>query len=696
MNIPEMFGYNVFNDREMKKRLSKEIYDSLTNTIGQHMELDINIANEVANAMKEWAIERGATHYTHWFQPMTGITAEKHDGFITPQADGSVIMEFCGKELIKGESDASSFPSGGIRATFEARGYTAWDPTSYAFIKDDSLCIPTVFCSYTGDMLDNKTPLLKSIDLVSKESLRLLKLLGYSDVNCVNATVGAEQEYFLVDKHLYEQRKDLIFTGRTLFGAPAPKGQEMDDHYFGALNTRVKNYMKELDEELWKLGVYAKTEHNEAAPAQHELAPVYCATNIAIDHNQITMELMKKIANKHGLVCLLHEKPFKGVNGSGKHNNWSLATDTGINLFKPGKKPYENKLFLIFLAAVIKAVDEHQDLLRYSVASPANDHRLGGNEAPPSIVSMYLGREIEDIVECISKGVEYESTAVSKLHTGVDVLPDFKMDTADRNRTSPFAFTGNKFEFRMPGSSMSVSTVNMVLNTITADVLSGFSARLENCDNVENEVNSILRDTFTAHKRIIFSGNNYSKEWVEEAKKRGLLNLKTTVDAIPSICDPKNVELFTRHKVFTEKELLARAEIAYDNYSKTINIEAKTMIDMASKDILPAAIEYCSFLENTLNTKNKLKMFTKNDAVFKIHNQTLLLYNELYDNIEKLKYDLIVTKSIKNVSERANEFCFTVLEDMNKLRQTADSLELVVPASYWPYPVYSELMFSIY
>lgn len=696
MNIPEMFGYNVFNDREMKKRLSKEIYDSLTNTIGQHMELDINIANEVANAMKEWAIERGATHYTHWFQPMTGITAEKHDGFISPQADGSVIMEFCGKELIKGESDASSFPSGGIRATFEARGYTAWDPTSYAFIKDDSLCIPTIFCSYTGDMLDNKTPLLKSIDLVSKESLRLLKLLGCNDVNCVNATVGAEQEYFLVDKHLYEQRKDLIFTGRTLFGAPAPKGQEMDDHYFGALNTRVKNYMKELDEELWKLGVYAKTEHNEAAPAQHELAPVYCATNIAVDHNQITMELMKKIANKHGLVCLLHEKPFKGVNGSGKHNNWSLATDTGINLFKPGKKPYENKLFLIFLAAVIKAVDEHQDLLRYSVASPANDHRLGGNEAPPSIVSMYLGQEIENIVECISKGEEYESATVSKLDTGVDVLPDFKMDTADRNRTSPFAFTGNKFEFRMPGSSMSVSMVNVVLNTITADVLSGFSERLENCDNVEEELIAILRDTFTNHKRIIFSGNNYSKEWVEEARRRGLLNLRTTVDAIPSICSEKNIELFTKHKVFTEKELLARAEIAYDNYSKTINIEAKTMIDMASKDILPAAIEYCSFLENTLSVKNKLKMVTKNDAVFKIHNQTLLLYNELYNDIEKLKYDLILTKSIKNISEKANQFCFTVLEDMKKLRQTADSLELVVPASYWPYPVYSELMFSIY
>ncbi len=695
MNIPEMFGYNVFNDREMKKRLSKDIYDSLTNTISQHMELDINIANEVANAMKEWAIERGATHYTHWFQPMTGITAEKHDGFISPQNNGSVIMEFCGKELIRGESDASSFPSGGIRATFEARGYTAWDPTSYAFIKDESLCIPTVFCSYTGDMLDNKTPLLKSIDLVGRESLRLLKLLGNTDANCVVATVGAEQEYFLVDKDLYEKRKDLIFTGRTLFGAPAPKGQEMDDHYFGAINARVKKYMKELDEELWKLGVYAKTEHNEAAPAQHELAPVYCSTNIATDHNQITMELMKKIALKHGLVCLLHEKPFKNVNGSGKHNNWSLGTDTGINLFKPGKKPYENKIFLIFLAAVVRAVDEHQDLLRYSVASVGNDHRLGGNEAPPAIMSIYLGRELENIVDCIINGVSYDGAYVSKLHTGVDVLPDFKTDTSDRNRTSPFAFTGNKFEFRMPGSSMSISKVNMVLNTITADVLSDFSDRLEKSDDISVEVESILRETFTNHKRIIFSGNNYSSEWVEEAKKRGLLNLKTTVDAISHLTSDKNIALFSKHKVFTEKELYARSEIAYENYSKTVNIEARTMIDMSCKDIIPIAMSYAASLESAIVVKKQLRTLNTNDAIKKICNKTNTLYNELYNCTEKLKNDLSNVPYKSSADVVASYFCNTIIPDMNDVREKADKLELIVPASEWPFPVYSDLMFSI-
>ena len=695
MNIPEMFGYNVFNDREMKKRLSKEIYDSLTNTISQHMELDINIANEVANAMKEWAIERGATHYTHWFQPMTGITAEKHDGFITPESDGSVIMEFCGKELIKGESDASSFPSGGIRATFEARGYTAWDPTSYAFIKDESLCIPTVFCSYTGEMLDNKTPLLKSIDLVGKEGLRLLRLFGEKEANCVVPTVGAEQEYFLVDKSLYEKRKDLIFTGRTLFGAPAPKGQEMDDHYFGAINSRVKAYMKELDEELWKLGVYAKTEHNEAAPAQHELAPVYCTTNIATDHNQITMELMKRIANKHGFVCLLHEKPFKGVNGSGKHNNWSLGTDTGINLFKPGKKPYENKLFLIYLAAVIRAVDEHQDLLRYSIASVSNDNRLGGNEAPPAIVSIYLGSDLESIVDCIINDEEYDGARVSKLDTGVDVLPDFKLDTSDRNRTSPFAFTGNKFEFRMPGSSMSISTVNMVLNTITADVIGDFADKLEKCDDFDACVNEILRETFASHRRIIFSGDNYSSEWVEEAKRRGLLNLKTTVDVVPYLTSSKNVKLFSKHKVFTEVELFARSEIAYENYTKSVNIEARTMLDMSSKDILPTAIEYASELERALSVKKSLGTLSENDAVSKLSAKVNALYNALYDDTEKLREDIINASAIKGFKQSAEYFCNVVIPDMNSLREKADSLELVIPASKWPFPVYSELMFKI-
>ena len=695
MNIPEMFGYNVFNDREMKKRLSKDIYNSLTTTISQHKELDINIANEVANAMKEWAIERGATHYTHWFQPMTGITAEKHDGFITPQNDGSVIMEFCGKELIKGESDASSFPSGGIRATFEARGYTAWDPTSYAFIKDESLCIPTVFCSYTGEMLDNKTPLLKSIDLVSKEGLRLIRLFGDTEAKSVIPTVGAEQEYFLVDKSLYEKRKDLIFTGRTLFGAPAPKGQEMDDHYFGAINSRVKSYMKELDEELWKLGVYAKTEHNEAAPSQHELAPVYCSTNIATDHNQITMELMKKIALKHGLVCLLHEKPFKGVNGSGKHNNWSLGTDTEKNLFKPGKKPYENKMFLIFLAAVVRAVDDHQDLLRYSIASVGNDHRLGGNEAPPAIVSIYLGREMENIVDCIINDVEYDGESVSKLHTGVDVLPDFKLDTSDRNRTSPFAFTGNKFEFRMPGSAMSVSTVNMVLNTIVADVLCDFSDRLEKSVDFNAEVDDILRETFAQHRRIIFSGDNYSSEWVEEAKERGLLNLKTMVDVVPYLTSEKNVKLFSKHKVFTDIELNARSEIAYENYAKTVNIEAKTMIDMSSKDIIPAAIEYCSALENSLAVKKQLGLFAENDAMYKICKKLNCLCNDLYDSTEILKNDLCKSVEIVNAKELAEYFCNTIIPDMDVVRRYADELEVVMPAKTWPYPVYSELMFNI-
>jgi len=695
MNIPELFGSNVFNDKEMRKRLSSEIYESLYSTIEQHMELDIKIANEVANAMKEWAIERGATHYTHWFQPMTGITAEKHDSFISPSSDGGVIMDFSGKELIKGESDASSFPSGGIRATFEARGYTAWDPTSYAFIKDDSLCIPTIFCSYTGEMLDKKTPLLKSIELISDESLRLVKLFGYEDVKRVIPTVGAEQEYFLVDKKLYDKRKDLIFTGRTLFGAMAPKGQEMEDHYFGVIKPRVKAYMKELDEELWKLGVYAKTEHNEAAPAQHELAPVYCSTNVATDHNQITMELMKKVALKHGLVCLLHEKPFKGVNGSGKHNNWSLSTDTGINLFKPGKKPYENKLFLIFLAAVIRAVDEHQDLLRYSVASAGNDHRLGGNEAPPAIVSIYLGSELENIVNCIADGIHYDGIYVSKMHTGLNVLPDFKMDTADRNRTSPFAFTGNKFEFRMLGSASSIASANIILNTIVADVISEFSARLEGTKDFKSEVEKILQETFSKHNRIIFSGNNYSEKWIDEAKNRGLLNLKTTVDVLPYLTLEKNIKLFEKHKIFTEKELCSRSEIAFENYVKTINLEALTMIDIAKKDILPAVFKYSGTLADGLVAKCKVNININYDAEKIVLDKVVSLCNEMLENVSKLEADLEKVHQFTNIIDLANYFANIIITDMNDIREKADLLEMNVSSIDWPFPVYSDLMFNI-
>ncbi len=695
MNIPELFGVNVFNDKEMKKRLSKEIYESLYNTIEQHKDLDIKIANEVAAAMKDWAIEHGATHYTHWFQPLTGLTAEKHDSFLSPQPDGTVIMDFSGKELIKGESDASSFPSGGVRATFEARGYTAWDPTSYAFIKDESLCIPTVFCSYTGEMLDKKTPLLKSIELISRESLRIVRLFGDTQTKRVIPTVGAEQEYFLVDKKLYDKRKDLIFTGRTLFGANAPKGQELEDHYFGVLKPRVKAFMKELDEELWKIGVYAKTEHNEVAPSQHELAPVYCTTNTATDHNQITMEMMKKVALRHGMVCLLHEKPFNGVNGSGKHNNWSLGTDTGINLFKPGKKPYENKQFLIFLAAVLRAVDEHQDLLRYSVASPGNDHRLGGNEAPPAIVSVYLGGEIEEIVRCIIEGVEYDGIKVEKIRTGVNILPDFKMDSADRNRTSPFAFTGNKFEFRMPGSSMSISTTNVILNTMTADVLREFSDRLENCSDFKKEVDDILRETFSAHSRIIFSGNNYSNEWVEEAERRGLLNLKSTVDVLPYFVSEKNVKFFERNNIFTEKELHARCEIAYENYAKTLNIEANTMLDMAKRDILPAALKYAGKLAESLAVKQQIGVEIDDDPAKVSFERINKLCSSLSNAIDVLDKDMTECPCAKDIVKLSCYFNATIIPDMNAVRESADKLETLVDSSDWPFPVYSDLMFNI-
>jgi glutamine synthetase len=592
IHVPELFGSMVFNDEVMRKKLPREVYKSLKKTIEEGTELEPAVADAVAAAMKDWAIERGATHFTHWFQPMTGITAEKHDSFISPKEDGRVIMEYSGKELIKGEPDASSFPSGGLRATFEARGYTAWDPTSYAFVKDNSLYIPTVFCSYSGEVLDKKTPLLRSMEQLSKHAVRILRLFGNTEVRQVYSTVGPEQEYFLIDKELYNRRKDLIYTGRTLFGARSPKGQEMEDHYFGAIRPKVMAYMQDLNEELWKLGVYAKTEHNEVSPAQHELAPVFCSSNIATDHNQLTMELMKKVAERHGLACLLHEKPFDGVNGSGKHNNWSLSTNTGENLFSPGKTPQDNMQFLLFVCAVLRAVDEYQALLRLSVASAANDHRLGANEAPPAIVSVFLGDEMTAIMDAVERGERYTGVEAAKMKTGVNVIPEFMKDTTDRNRTSPFAFTGNKFEFRMVGSSFSISGPNIVLNTIVADVLSEFADRLEAASDFEAELGLLMQETVKKHKRIIFNGNNYAPEWVEEAERRGLLNLKSTVEALPHFVADKSIRLFTKHKVFTENEIRSRYEILMETYCKTVNIEALTMLDMAKRDILPAVLSY--------------------------------------------------------------------------------------------------------
>ena len=602
-NVPEIFGSMVFNDAIMRDKLPKDIYKSLKKTIEDGKDLDITVANVVAIAMKDWAIEKGATHYTHWFQPMTGITAEKHDSFISPQNDGRIIMEFSGKELIKGEPDASSFPSGGLRATFEARGYTAWDPTSYAFVKDGVLCIPTAFCSYGGEALDKKTPLLRSMEALGEQAVRVLRLFGNTDAKRVITTVGPEQEYFLVDKDLYEQRKDLVYCGRTLFGAMAPKGQEMEDHYFGAIKPRISAFMKELNEELWKLGILAKTEHNEVSPAQHELAPIFSTTNIATDHNQITMEIMKNVAKRHNLVCLLHEKPFKGVNGSGKHNNWSLTTDTGVNLLEPGKSPYENAQFLLFLSAVIKAVDEYQDLMRVSVASAENDHRLGANEAPPAIISMFLGDDLEAILEAIESGKPYNGSGIEKMEIGVHVLPSFPKDTTDRNRTSPFAFTGNKFEFRSLGSSQSISGPNIILNTIVAEELKQFADELEGAEDFTEKLNELIKKTIKEHKRIIFNGDGYSDEWKAEAKRRGLLNLKTTVDALPTFLAPKNVELFTKHKIFTEKEMESRYEILLETYSKVINIEGLTMVDMAKKQIMPAVNSYIGNLASTAKKK---------------------------------------------------------------------------------------------
>lgn len=694
-DIPNLFGSLVFNDNVMKARLPKETYKALKNCIKAGKSLDLDVANVVANAMKDWAIEKGATHFTHWFQPMTGFTAEKHDSFIYPDKDGNIIMEFSGKELIKGEPDASSFPSGGLRATFEARGYTAWDPTSYAFIKDGTLCIPTAFCSYSGEALDKKTPVLRSMQALNKQALRILKLFGKTNIKKVITTVGPEQEYFLVDKEMYEKRPDLVFCGRTLFGARPPKGQELEDHYFGTITPRVSAYMKELDEELWKLGVLAKTKHNEVAPAQHELAPIFATTNIATDHNQLTMELMKSIANKHGLACLLHEKPFAGVNGSGKHNNWSISTDTGVNLLEPGDTPSENAQFLLFLTSIIKAVDDYQDLLRVSVASAGNDHRLGANEAPPAIVSIFLGDELTEILKSIENDTSYICKEKSPMEIGVRVLPKFFKDTTDRNRTSPFAFTGNKFEFRMLGSAFSIAGANIVLNTIVAEELSQFADILENSSNFDEDLNTLIKNTIKSHNKIIFNGNNYSNDWVKEAEKRGLLNLKTTPDALPSFVNSKNVELFTKHHVLSETELYSRYEILLDNYSKTIHIEALTMIDLAKKEIIPAILGYQGEIAEIANNKKKLSSSIQCCLEENILNKISTLGNSLYSKLEDLEKSVLDAKLHTEALDLAKYYRESVFMNMQQLRAVVDELETLVSKKYWTLPSYGELLFSV-
>ena len=694
-DIPNLFGSLVFNDNVMKARLPKETYKALKNCIKAGKSLDLDVANVVANAMKDWAIEKGATHFTHWFQPMTGVTAEKHDSFIYPDKDGNIIMEFSGKELIKGEPDASSFPSGGLRATFEARGYTAWDPTSYAFIKDGTLCIPTAFCSYSGEALDKKTPVLRSMQALNKQALRILKLFGKTNIKKFITTVGPEQEYFLVDKEMYEKRPDLVFCGRTLFGARPPKGQELEDHYFGTITPRVSAYMKELDEELWKLGVLAKTKHNEVAPAQHELAPIFATTNIATDHNQLTMELMKSIANKHGLACLLHEKPFAGVNGSGKHNNWSISTDTGVNLLEPGDTPSENAQFLLFLTSIIKAVDDYQDLLRVSVASAGNDHRLGANEAPPAIVSIFLGDELTEILKSIENDTSYICKEKSPMEIGVRVLPKFFKDTTDRNRTSPFAFTGNKFEFRMLGSAFSIAGANIVLNTIVAEELSQFADILENSSNFDEDLNTLIKNTIKSHNKIIFNGNNYSNDWVKEAEKRGLLNLKTTPDALPSFVNSKNVELFTKHHVLSETELYSRYEILLDNYSKTIHIEALTMIDLAKKEIIPAILGYQGEIAEIANNKKKLSSSIQCCLEENILNKISTLGNSLYSKLEDLEKSVLDAKLHTEALDLAKYYRESVFMNMQQLRAVVDELETLVSKKYWTLPSYGELLFSV-
>ena len=695
MKIPEIFAENVFNDEAMRSRLPKETYKAMRHTIDEGTPLEPHVAMVVANAMKDWAIEKGATHYTHWFQPMTGVTAEKHDSFLSVKEEGRIIMEFSGKELIKGEPDASSFPSGGLRATFEARGYTAWDPTSYAFIKDNTLCIPTAFCSYSGLALDKKTPLLRSMEALNKQALRILRLFGNTEVRRVSATVGPEQEYFLIDKELYEKREDLKLTGRTLFGARPPKGQELEDHYFGTLKPRVAAFMRELDEELWKLGIYAKTEHNEVAPAQHELAPVFTSANIAADHNQITMELMRKIASKHNLACLLHEKPFAGVNGSGKHNNWSLSTDTGINLLEPGNSPYENAQFLLFFTAVIKAVDEYQDLLRVSVASAGNDFRLGANEAPPAIISMYIGEELGAIIEAIDKGVNPAAKERRVMKLGVDSLPDFPMDSTDRNRTSPFAFTGNKFEFRMLGSSFSVSCANYILNTAVADELMQFADVLENAPDFMKALNDLVAKTIREHKRIIFNGNNYSVAWVKEAERRGLLNLASADEALPYFKKQKNKDLFARHGVLSETEVESRTDILLENYCKSVLIEAACMSDMAMKEIYPAVAEYASRLANAVMAKRAVSSLLSTES----EEAVLAKLSAFADEIKR-RSDELVSLSAKAQGEEDHEklahFCREkILPCMEKLRAAADGAETLTAKKDWPFPTYSDLLFSV-
>ena len=696
-NIPELYGSLVFNDKVMRSKLPKDMYKALKKTIesGTHLELDV--ANSVAVAMKEWATENGATHYTHWFQPMTNVTAEKHDSFISPTGDGQVIMDFSGKELVKGEPDASSFPSGGLRATFEARGYTAWDPTSPAFIKDGTLYIPTAFCSYSGEALDKKTPLLRSMQTLDKEATKLLHIIGNKDVKHVNTTVGPEQEYFLVDKELYKQRKDLVFCGRTLIGAPAPKGQEMEDHYFGALKPRVAAYMHDLDVELWKLGIPAKTKHNEVAPAQHELAPVFDTTNVAVDHNQLTMEVMKKVADKHGLVCLLHEKPFEGINGSGKHNNWSMITDTGVNILDPGKTPAENTQFLIFLTAVIKAVDEYADVLRISVASAGNDHRLGANEAPPAVVSVFLGDELTEVLKSIENDEYFAGSRAVQMDIGAKVLPHFVKDNTDRNRTSPFAFTGNKFEFRMLGSEASVANPNIILNTAVAECVHQFAERLKDVpeDKMEDAIHELIKKTIIDHKRVIFNGNGYTDEWIEEAAKRGLFNLKSTPDALPQWIADKNIELFTKYHIFTKEEIESRYEIWLESYSKILNIESNTMVEMVQKDFLPSVFAYIDKVAATAVAKKSVVSDVSTASEGKLIKELSQLADEISTGLETLKADTAKALATEDPLANAKAYQTVVLSDMDELRKSVDAAETLIPDALLPYPTYDKLLFSV-
>ena len=696
-SIPEMYGSLVFNDKVMRSKLPKDMYIALKKTIenGTHLELDV--ANSVAVAMKEWATENGATHYTHWFQPMTNVTAEKHDSFISPTGDGQVIMDFSGKELVKGEPDASSFPSGGLRATFEARGYTAWDPTSPAFIKDKTLYIPTAFCSYSGEALDKKTPLLRSMDVLNKEAVRILHILGNKEVRHINTTVGPEQEYFLVDKDLYKKRKDLIFCGRTLLGASAPKGQEMEDHYFGALKPRVAAYMHDLDEELWKLGIPAKTKHNEVAPAQHELAPVFDTTNVAVDHNQLTMEIMKKVADKHNMVCLLHEKPFEGINGSGKHNNWSMITDTGVNILDPGKTPAENTQFLIFLTAVIKAVDEYADVLRISVASAGNDHRLGANEAPPAVVSVFLGDELTEVLKSIENDEYFAGSRAVQMDIGAKVLPHFVKDNTDRNRTSPFAFTGNKFEFRMLGSEASVANPNIILNTAVAECVHQFAEQLKDVpeDKMEDAIHELIKKTIIDHKRVIFNGNGYTDEWIEEATKRGLFNLKSTPDALPQWIADKNIELFTKYHIFTKEEIESRYEIWLESYSKILNIESNTMVEMVQKDFLPSVFAYIDKVAATAVAKKSVVSDVSTASEGKLIKELSQLADEISTGLETLKADTAKALATEDPLANAKAYQTVVLSDMDELRKSVDAAETLIPDALLPYPTYDKLLFSV-